>query len=491
MYNPKLLKINFHELFHHSLDSFLYDDILITALYEKSYYFLVDKCPYDDKNELKIKVLENYFLYLSSKKILSTKERTHLNFLHDFYFNMFSLNPILFYKSSIYKYRDLVFPEFGKSVYEKLKSILDKSSKNVKKYLEGELLNHQDISFLLLSYSGDSNIEESIKDQIISYIIANFKDCTSFEKVFLLEAINKEINPQNASLITISHSLLDENVFTALLKLLIEIKHTTDLMVPANMEFSAHSLSLLNTFLASDLNEEYNLETKKFALEKLNAIFSKYDDSGKYLAKVAHESKKLSKNSSIKKINKPCTNIITSVKNNPDLLNEYPQLKLLFNIDGSLKDISELIKLYLFLNTNLEEISKKTPIVDLIPIIDFIEYELLSRKPILLANQSKDYLYAFFDIISYLINRRCSEIEKLLKQIINNPRQKEDISKIIENHFIIIDEYLKYLNYYRLNLSKDSYIDTGFISLEAMILKTKDNYTFIMKCSTLKLLSLK
>lgn len=53
------------------------------------------------------------------------------------------------------------------------------------------------------------------------------------------------------------------------------------------MEFSAYSLSLLNTFLAADLNEEYNLEAKKFALEKLNAIFSKYDDSGKYLAKVA------------------------------------------------------------------------------------------------------------------------------------------------------------------------------------------------------------
>ena len=75
--------------------------------------------------------------------------------------------------------------------------------------------------------------------------------------------------------------------------------------------------------------------------------------------------------------------------------------------------------------------------------------------------------------------------------IINNPRKKEEISSLIESHFIIIDEYLKTLNYYRLNQKGDSYINNGFISLEATILKTKDDYSYILRCSTLRLLTLK
>ncbi len=483
MYDPRLLKINFYELFNHNLDSFFHDDILINALYEKEYYFLIDKCPYDDKNTLKIKVLENYFLYLSSKNTLTKKETTYLNFLHDFYFNMFRLNPTLFYKSSIYTYKKVIFPSLDIPP-------LEQTSKNIKKYLNGKLTNPLEITFLLLSFKDEPNIDSNIKNQILSYIIANYKNSTSFEKIFLLETINKEINPQNASLITINKSLLDEDIFTSIYELLTEIKHTNDLMIPQSRKFSTHSFSLLNIFLSESDNEEYDIETKKYVLDKLNTIFSKYG-SDKYLTITSKEIKKLPKKLPLKRVSKPYENIVISIQNNPKLLNEYPQLKLVFNSDGSLKSINELTKLYQLLSTNLEEISKKTPIEDLTPIIDFIEYNLLSRTPVLLINQNKDYLYTFFDIISYLINRRCDEIDYLLKQIINNPHQKEEISKLIEKHFIIIDEYLKYLSFYRLNLNKDTYIETGFISLEVIIIKTKDNYNFIMKSSPLKLLTLK
>ena len=132
-----------------------------------------------------------------------------------------------------------------------------------------------------------------------------------------------------------------------------------------------------------------------------------------------------------------------------------------------------------------------TPIKELTPIMYFIDHELLSRKKVTLTGQSKEYLHTFFDIIICLINNRCSEIEDLIKMIINNPRKKEEISSLIESHFIIIDEYLKTLNYYRLNQKGDSYINNGFISLEATILKTKDDYSYILRCSTLRLLTLK
>lgn len=510
MYDPKLLKLNFSNLFGQDLDNFLSDENFIKALYEKSYSALTAKCSYDGKNELKLKILENYFLYLSSQSKLNPKEQKHLDFLKKFYFKLFISHPIIFFKSSLYKYPDLIFPEIPESIYNELENLKNTATKNAKKYLRKDNLSQSDINFLLLFYKDRKN--SKTKEKIITYIINNFKECSLPEKSFLLETIGKEINLENPAYLCITDALstsdinfflprscliginpefLKKDVVTVLYKLITQIKHSIDIKVPLSMEFSSNSFSTLNALLPGESDDEYNLASQKFAIEKLDTIFSKYDAQNNLLSKVSRENKKLSKKEPIKRISKPYENIVTSVRNNPYLLNEYPELKLIFNPDGTLKDISELVKLYTLLVSNLEKIMASTPIKELTPIMYFIDHELLSRKKVPLTGQSKEYLHTFFDIIICLINKRCSEIEDLIKMIINNPRKKEEISSLIESYFIIIDEYLKTLNYYRLNQKGDSYINNGFISLEATILKTKDDYSYILRCSTLRLLTLK
>lgn len=494
------------------------DGLILSCLTHLTYQMnRIEK--YDSSYKLKADLIENYILYIASKKKRSIREENIIKMYRNKYpkiINNYNLDAIV--ASKIFKYYDclLTSEELTKcsdriiALTEKATNIFDKFvSKKMPinrdlNYLFEFLTNNVDSeneyiinvceSFTKLMLKNKDNLNNNIyfKNFILHYLMHKFckQNIYADAPLYICNTFPLDNKPYDAlgrtyfpyKIITLSYNFVNQDFndtigyynisrdIKTIMVLFHELQHLRqnnefkDDVFLNNTTFSMIKTKILNEYLSKNGQSEYLINYKYREIEREADVFGwvqSFSTLAEYAPERTNEIKEI-KNHAVKTYYEQSvayqtdtengklaeidlynvTKLTEIIQKNPNLISRYPSLKLFFNIDGSRKNLKDLVITYHDTENNKHLFENYE--VDMNVFNEFFKIIIaqngINRFPLSLPEK---YQITWFTIIFNLFIKESENIKQMLT--ISNIIDKNIIKHFCESRSKYLTMFQDYL----------------------------------------------